>query len=155
MEKTDNKKTLYSQEYLLAHKLPYKEREENLVNSLCDIMLRRVGKDFYWAKEHDYEDLHIIDLLLLDKENYDEFSEIGANILKKQLGCSKTQARKEMSWFLFDIGLGYYDNDYEYTTLDKYKESIRKKIEHYEEKHGELKYSDGWEKELKEFCQYV
>lgn len=146
-------KDLYSAEELLSHKLPRKEREEKLVNSLCDIMFRVIGKNFKWAKEHDKEDLHVIDLFVMDEKEYDNFEVLATKILKKQLSCSKEQAKKEVSWFLFSTGLSYYSDKNDYTNLKNIKVSIKNKIKNYEEKHGELTYSDGWEVELKKWIE--
>ena len=152
------KKDLYTVEDLLNHKLSYKEREEKLLYSLCDIMCKMVGKDFYWAKEHDLEDLHINELIVMDKKTHDEFETIGVNILKKQLGVGKKMAQREFSYFMFAVGFCYYtddDNENSFTSLECHKRSVRWKIGNYEDKNGELKYPDGWEKELKEWCEYV
>lgn len=145
------KKDLYSAEDLLHHKLSYEERNAKLINSLCDIMFRTVGKDFYWAREHDKEDLHIIDLIYMTKDQYDNFETLVKKILKKQLSCTTQQAENEIAWFLFSMGLSYISDEQEYTSSEKIKSSVRNKIENYEEKHGELTYSDGWEVELKKW----
>ena len=154
MRKRLEKKELYTLDDLLNHKLSLKERDEKLINSICDIMLRMVGKDFKWAKEHDYEDLHIIDLIFFDKNTYNEFEKSLIPIIKKQLGISKKHAEKEASHFLFFTGLTFYDHDSKYNNLEIVKESVRRKIKMYEDKHGKLKYCDGWEVELKEWCGY-
>lgn len=154
MRKRLEKKELYTLDDLLNHKLSIKERDEKLINSICDIMLRMVGKDFKWGKEHDYEDLPIIYLIYFDKKTYDDFEQSLIPIIKKQLGISKKEAEREASYFLFLTGFSYYDNDCKYCNIDIVKQTVRHKIKNYEDKHGELRYNDGWEDELKKWCEY-
>jgi len=155
---------LTQEELLTKKKRGYTWADEHLVNNLCNICLQKVGRDFIWGKKHDYEDLHLIDVVALTGQQREELEPIIINIIRKQLGFSKKEAEREAGWFWFGIGLSTYypkgtepDNEKDrklYLTEAEYKKFLRDRIKKYEEKNGELKYEDGWESELKEFCGY-
>jgi len=161
-KRTLDKKEFYTEEELLTLRIPRSEtRDEILMKNIYNVMFQRVGRDYAWAKAHDLEDLHVIDIVVFKSEKeHDEFHNVLTKIIQKQLGFSKRESEEEASWFQFGGGLSYVINpeiDGKRTlclTEDKFKENLRYRIKQYEEKNGELKYSDGYETELKEYCGY-
>ena len=136
---TENQeRIIYTKEQLLARKLSERRQNESLIDSLCDVMFRAVGRDFKWAKAHDKDDLHITDLVAMNWEQYQAFQADLIAIIMRQGSFSKKRAEHEADWFWFDMGLP----------------SLRFKIARYEEKNGPLTYEDGWEKELKAYAEY-
>lgn len=161
MANTENKeRVIYTKEQLLSRKLSEFRQKEGLINSICDIMFKAVGKDFAWAKAHDKEDLHIIDLVAMTPEQANDFHKDLIEIIKRQYSCGKRMAEQEAGWFYFGIGISRLEVEDENNkkwalTEERFKSNVRRHIANWEERHQEpLTYEDGWEKELKEYVNY-
>ena len=156
---TENQeRIIYTKEQLLARKLSERRQKESLIDSLCDVMFRAVGRDFKWAKAHDKDDLHITDLVAMNWEQYQAFQADLIAIIMRQGSFSKKRAEHEADWFWFDMGLPRLDEqnieERFRLTEEQFKKNLRFKIARYEEKNGPLTYEDGWEKELKAYAEY-
>lgn len=156
--KDNNEPVLYTKEQLLSRKLSWRKQDESLINSICDVMFRVVGKDFKWAKAHDKEDLHIIDLVAMNPQQAADFHKDLVNIIKRQYSCSKSMAEHETNWFYLGVGISRLENETDHKwalTEERFKSNVRYHIANWEERHNEpLVYDDGWEKELKEYVNY-
>jgi len=148
-------KEFYTAEELTKYKIPYDpcERKDNKVfKSIINIMFQMVGRSYQWAQAHDKEDLLACDLVVFPSESeYDKFQDVASMILRKQYGMNKKTARREMSWFNLMQGLTFLSERY---TDDDFKTALRNKITDYEQRHGLLAYEDGYEKELKKYCDF-
>lgn len=149
-------KERYSEEELLTSKLPrrmpFQDKMEHVVLSFYGIMFARLGKSYEWALAHDKKQLPIITLLYFDKDGMDAFIDIMKRILQFQFpSMSKKDIERHTGDFCLFYGASYYSNE---TNLQKLKEVVALSIHKYEEYNGELIYPDGWEKELKEWCEY-
>lgn len=159
-ERLKKRDGFYTVDELINHRISYRERETKLINNLLEIMFSMVGKTYEWAKSHDKADLHICDIISIPKKTKKEFEEIVVQILHKQLGYRKERCRTEYGWFSFNYGLQEYvdqENDKEHafdSTEDEVKERIRERIKRYEKNNGELHYDDGFENELKQYCNF-
>ena len=149
-------KEMYTKDELLTAKLPRKwSREskiEHMVVTFYSIMFEKLGKSYEWAKAHDMKELPIIFLLYLSKEELDDLSEIMKQILKFQFpSMSKKQIEDGVGLFILWYAVTYYDSE---EGLEKAKESVRYRIKEYEDKYGMLSYADGWQNDIKEWCNY-
>ena len=146
-------KELYTEEELLTIRIPKSVRREAVGNSLMSAMFGRLGKTFEWAKEHDKKELPITFLFAFTEKEFRDFKDFVTKVIKKQLYpySSKKMLEHSAGMFLFLYGVVSYNGEDGY---NKFKENVRHDIARYEQKNGELTYSDGWEKELKEWCGY-
>lgn len=149
-------KERYSEEELLTSKLPRRMSLQNkmkrIILSFYGIMFTRLGKSYEWALEHDKKQLPIVSLLYFDKYGMDAFIDVMKHILKFQFpSMSKKIVEQYAEDFCLFCGSSYYSNE---TNLQKSKECVALYIHRYEEYNGELTYPDGWENELKEWCEY-
>ena len=150
-------KEMYTKDELLTAKLPRKwSREakmEQMVVTFYSIMFEKLGKSYAWAKAHDKQELPIIFLLYLSKEELDDLSDTMRKILKFQFSqMSKKEIDREVGQFILWYAVTYYDSE---EGLERAKESVRHRIEEYEEKYGMLYYADGWQKDIKEWCGLI
>lgn len=144
-------KELYTEEELLTIRIPKSVRREAVGNSLMSAMFARLGKSFKWAKEHDKEYLPIVYLFAFTNDEYKEFKEFAIRVIKKQFSISKRDAEHNACMFLFLQGFASYKDG---MNDERFKSNVRDSIKKYEDKCGELFYPDGWEKDLKEMCNY-
>ena len=149
-------KEMYTKDELLTTKLPRKWTRESKMEQMAvtfySIMFEKLGKSYEWAKAHDKKELPIISLLYLSKEELDDLSETMKQILKFQFpSMSKKQIEDEVCSFILWYAVTYYDSE---EGLERAKESVRYRIREYEDKYGILLYADGWQMDIKEWCNY-
>lgn len=149
-------KEMYTKDELLTAKLPRKwsreSKMEQMVVTFYSIMFEKLGKSYEWAKAHDKQELPIIFLLYLSREELDDLSDTMRQILKFQFpSMSKKEIDNEVGQFILWYAVTYYDSE---EVLERAKKIVHYRIKEYEDKYGTLVYDDGWEKDIKEWCDY-
>lgn len=149
------KKDYYTYEELTEHRLCKSEQDAGKVfGSLIRMMFDEIGesgKDVEWAKTHDKHDdgLAWYNIFAWTKEQHDSFRDKLRRVIKKQYGYAlKSKANDwNAGLFLLNYGFPICDDMSEHKTPEEF---VRFFVKRYEKEHGELRYDDGYERELKE-----
>lgn len=147
-------KETYTEEELMDGYIPRSchDRDKIMVDNIMRFMFERYGKSKEWAIEHEREDLPLLFILHFTEKQYNEFVVVLRKIVYRHFyWLPKKLVDNTISFFLFNSVLTYINEKNE----KEVKDSVCRRINIYEDKNGELTYPDGWEKELKEWCNYA